>query len=615
MVKRLAQQMSEQDLKDFARTKTKDLPEHKEASTSSMGNKLQQLHHARESSDSGLMQHKSTVLGHMMRKDPQDWEVDSNARGAFPGITHIPTGYRFHAPRTTIPRQLLDMQKEAGIGGMLMGAGRRMLNPVLERMGMKPTFRQLLQARRGMTLNTPATRARGGQLMPQMEGAAGHYNPANKSVVVGNGYTPERSRSILRHELMHGYQDALGSQSNNPLWRLAGGNETPWNYAAKELHARMGQYRNPIKALDDMGKPYTANYYDNWATRNGVNSKGVTPWRTMQAARTGMYVAPAVGLGAMGVAGAANLPQQPAAPQPGQMPMQQPQETSPAPNYYAQLLDMYKTSTNRLAKMLLSGNLSNKAKTLLQKQVPLRQQATFYPQSFMERYRPNSASALKPVGMREADRLEAVKTLTSGRHPAKPWETAIPAGFTGEEVASGSGAGKFLFRGGENVGVGEKFYTQHPDVAGNYALKRRSDIPYDQRTGLDTTRTGNLLRAYDPAGAIMRTQGSGGLNGPAIPDLSTWLAHNPSYRLPGNKNILDRYNATASNYEDVFVGGRAPKVVGTYNARQTRMPNGMPGMAVSDVSGIPFRAAIQPSANNTGWGERIKKWFTGAQTP
>lgn len=33
MVKRLAQQMSEKDLKDFARTKTKDLPEHKEAST------------------------------------------------------------------------------------------------------------------------------------------------------------------------------------------------------------------------------------------------------------------------------------------------------------------------------------------------------------------------------------------------------------------------------------------------------------------------------------------------------------------------------------------------------------------------------------------------------
>lgn len=75
-----------------------------------MDNELQQLHHARESSDSGLMQHKATVLGHMMRCAPQDWEVDSNAQGAFPGITHIPTGYRFHAPRTAIPRQLLNQQ-------------------------------------------------------------------------------------------------------------------------------------------------------------------------------------------------------------------------------------------------------------------------------------------------------------------------------------------------------------------------------------------------------------------------------------------------------------------------------------------------------------------------
>ena len=70
---------------------------------------IQQLHEARAASDRRWMQHKARMLGYFMRQDPGEWLVDSAARSPFPGITHVPSGYRFHVPRSIIPQMLQDI--------------------------------------------------------------------------------------------------------------------------------------------------------------------------------------------------------------------------------------------------------------------------------------------------------------------------------------------------------------------------------------------------------------------------------------------------------------------------------------------------------------------------
>lgn len=69
---------------------------------------LEQLHAAREASDQGFMVRKAMLLQSLMRSAPDEWMVDSDPRDPYPGITHIPTGYRFHAPQRIIPPQLLE---------------------------------------------------------------------------------------------------------------------------------------------------------------------------------------------------------------------------------------------------------------------------------------------------------------------------------------------------------------------------------------------------------------------------------------------------------------------------------------------------------------------------
>lgn len=75
-------------------------------------NNMQQMHEARAASDRKWMGRKAALLGHLMRRDPGDWEVDSEGDAQFPGITHVPSGYRFHVPRTSIPQMLLDIDKQ-----------------------------------------------------------------------------------------------------------------------------------------------------------------------------------------------------------------------------------------------------------------------------------------------------------------------------------------------------------------------------------------------------------------------------------------------------------------------------------------------------------------------
>jgi hypothetical protein len=107
VVQNLAKSMSEDTLHDFAATKAKGLPKH--AST------LRKLRDAREASDQGSMVHKAVILSSLMRDRPDDWMVDSDPRDPYPGITHLPTGFRFHAPQRIIPPSILEPAMEQAL--------------------------------------------------------------------------------------------------------------------------------------------------------------------------------------------------------------------------------------------------------------------------------------------------------------------------------------------------------------------------------------------------------------------------------------------------------------------------------------------------------------------
>ena len=68
---------------------------------------LPALQQAKAKSDTGNYGAKSFQLHKLMTQTPADFVVDSNSYSPHPGITHIPTGFRFHVPRSAIPPQIV----------------------------------------------------------------------------------------------------------------------------------------------------------------------------------------------------------------------------------------------------------------------------------------------------------------------------------------------------------------------------------------------------------------------------------------------------------------------------------------------------------------------------
>jgi hypothetical protein len=66
---------------------------------------LPQLQTAKKESDRGHYIEKHRILEQLMRQRPDDWIVD-DASGKYFGVTHVPTGFRLHAPKEIIPLSL-----------------------------------------------------------------------------------------------------------------------------------------------------------------------------------------------------------------------------------------------------------------------------------------------------------------------------------------------------------------------------------------------------------------------------------------------------------------------------------------------------------------------------
>lgn len=273
-------------------------------------------------------------------------------------------------------------------------------------------------------------------------------------------------------------------------------------------------------------------------------------------------------------------------------------------------------SANRATKLLRAGKLSDKARFRLGNHEGWREALELYPEY--------TANPLKPYfGMKAADRMNAVKMLTSGRHTARPGEVVIPSGFTGEFVGS-KPFKNFVFRGGNPSTPSAHFFSRHPDVGANYAMNRRADGLLTRRgTGLfgrlnarnlwrETipnpilpTAPKSKLMAFRSMPGQLRDQATGGLKGPALPALGHTPDKVPAMRLPGNSKHLLNDGATSPTYESVLLHGKMPRV-GSYHARHVRGEDGFPALALSDDSGLPLKKLMQDTPAPDAWLEKLK---------
>lgn len=65
--------------------------------------KMQQLIEAKKLSDKSNYGKKNEVLAALLKKYPREFKVDSILNNKYVGITHKPSGFKIHAPRTLIP--------------------------------------------------------------------------------------------------------------------------------------------------------------------------------------------------------------------------------------------------------------------------------------------------------------------------------------------------------------------------------------------------------------------------------------------------------------------------------------------------------------------------------
>ena len=68
---------------------------------------IAELKKAKAHSDAGRYTDKAMILETDMLKNPMQWIVDSKKDQTYPGITHVPTGFRYHLPRNRIPQNVM----------------------------------------------------------------------------------------------------------------------------------------------------------------------------------------------------------------------------------------------------------------------------------------------------------------------------------------------------------------------------------------------------------------------------------------------------------------------------------------------------------------------------
>lgn len=64
---------------------------------------LKKLIEAKKLSDRNEYGGKNKILAELLKKYPREFKIDSNLNNKYIGLTHKPSGFKIHAPRSLIP--------------------------------------------------------------------------------------------------------------------------------------------------------------------------------------------------------------------------------------------------------------------------------------------------------------------------------------------------------------------------------------------------------------------------------------------------------------------------------------------------------------------------------
>lgn len=268
-----------------------------------------------------------------------DAVLAQGAKGFTPGYAGLTD---FYLP-TLKQASLADgLEKEALAKALSYGAVK---------LGLKPSFRDMLKIRRGLNVTQDVAGGQvksmngfKGSVMGQTPdalsaGTLGHYNPANKQVRLALN----AGRNTLRHEMMHAYQfQGNGLMRRMADWRTVPGSQNTLKgslgNAAIEAQAQIVGTRGVRNGLQAWGRvaPGYTKYY-------GANGVAAMPYQASHALGKGIAAAPAIARGAgytaAGAAGLTGLAMVGAAGSANASGTQQPsyQPQSAAPSSYQQL--------------------------------------------------------------------------------------------------------------------------------------------------------------------------------------------------------------------------------------------------------------------------------------
>lgn len=71
--------------------------------------RIEELKAVKKDSDARNWKAKHARLRELIRRYPDDFAIDSR-QGNLVGVTHIPTGFRYHTPAHTLPFELRDLE-------------------------------------------------------------------------------------------------------------------------------------------------------------------------------------------------------------------------------------------------------------------------------------------------------------------------------------------------------------------------------------------------------------------------------------------------------------------------------------------------------------------------
>lgn len=165
---------------------------------------------AKRHSDARRYSTKHQLIRKMMNDRPDDFAVDSDDGKGILGITHRPTGFRFHMPKQVVHPRL---EKMAGAAQWGMGAAQK----VVDALGRNPRLESGLRRALSYNLVDPRNRS------------------ANTAVMSAAGVLPGAIAGAMSNDSASGKRTAVGALSGAALGAVAG------RYGPRALQAGAGR--------------------------------------------------------------------------------------------------------------------------------------------------------------------------------------------------------------------------------------------------------------------------------------------------------------------------------------------------------------------------------------